>query len=302
VSIGLGSGAAASGIQGGVSTPDELLERVRILERCQADTHRRPLGPLHQTFRHLVKSPPSAFDVGARKRAEKLVASVTDDQVIRPQSSSHRDRYVAEQSVTNGMALQVVDRLETIDVDEGENESAIRATRTSDLPPDVEQAAATRKRAGQHVNSRRRALARRVAAIMCGALTIARSFHPVPRARLAVVCRLLALAPRRAAGRPFLHRGGAIASLGGAIASFGGAVAFFGGAVASLGTTITRVDHRAELPGRALARRPWRTECPRRVELPREHARIDKRRLIDFSTDVVDDHRLLPRRRRPSTP
>jgi hypothetical protein len=37
----------------------------------------------------------------------------------------------------------------------------------------VEQAAATRKRAGQHVNSGRHALARRVASIVCGALTIA---------------------------------------------------------------------------------------------------------------------------------
>jgi hypothetical protein len=123
------------------------------------------------------------------------------------------------------MAPHVIDRLEPIDVDERENESAIRATCPGHLPLEVDQSATTAERAGQHVNSRLRAIARGLAPIASGTLTIARSVHPVLRSRLAVTCRLFARAPRQAAARRFPVLFGAVASLGGAVASLRGAVA-----------------------------------------------------------------------------
>lgn len=136
--INLLSRATASGIEGGVSTHDELVERVRVREHRQAHTRGRVRATLGQIPRHLVNPPPSALDVGARKRAEELVASVSDDKVIRPQPGSQRHRHVGQQLVADSVALHVIDRLETVDVDQGENQSPIRAASPVDLPLEID--------------------------------------------------------------------------------------------------------------------------------------------------------------------
>src|SRR5205807_2534369 len=80
--VSLTSCAAAFRIERGVSTRGELAERVALFECRQAHADGRPWVPLRQISRHLVKPSPSAFDVGAGKRAEELVASVADDKVV----------------------------------------------------------------------------------------------------------------------------------------------------------------------------------------------------------------------------
>src|SRR5947209_6513385 len=91
--------------------------------------------------RHLVEPSPSAFYVRAGKRAEELVTSVADDKVVRPQTGSEGHRHVAEQLIACRVAVDVVGRLETVDIDEGENESPIRAAGSVQLMLEVGHAA-----------------------------------------------------------------------------------------------------------------------------------------------------------------
>ena len=146
--------ATAFGVEGCVSTRDELAERVPVRERRQTHTNGRLGDPFRQISRHLVKPLPSSFDVAARKRAEKLVASVSDDKVVRSQLGSQRQRHVPEQLVAGSVALNVVDGLEAVDVDERENESPIRAPCPVNLPLEIDEATAASKCSGQDIYAR----------------------------------------------------------------------------------------------------------------------------------------------------
>jgi hypothetical protein len=168
----LPSRAPASGIEVGVSTRDELVERVWIRERRQTHTEGRLGASLRQVSLHFVKPALSTFDVAARKRAEELVASVADDKVVGPQAGSQRHRHFAEQLVAGSVALHVIDRLETVDVDEGENESPSRATGPVDLPLQIDQPPATLKRSGQDINAC-------LLAVAGGLVAVARGFDAV---------------------------------------------------------------------------------------------------------------------------
>jgi len=61
--------------------------------------------------------------------------------------------------VAGRVAQRVIDRLQTVNVDERENESSIRAARPVKLPLEIDQAALTSKRPGQAVNASLRAVA-----------------------------------------------------------------------------------------------------------------------------------------------
>ena len=59
-----------------------------------------------------------------------------------------------KQLIAGSVALRVIGRLETVDVDEGEDESPIRATDPVDLPLEIDKAAIASKRSGQTVEAR----------------------------------------------------------------------------------------------------------------------------------------------------
>ena len=145
------------------------------------------------------------------------------------------------------MALHVIDRFQTVDVDEGENESPIRAAGTIDLPLQIDQATVTSKRSGQAINARLRAIAGGLPPIVCGPLTITRSVGPVAGCRCAVAARLRALTRREAAVRPVALVGRTIARLGRAVTFLGRAVTFLGRAVTFLGRAVAFVGRQAFL-------------------------------------------------------
>jgi len=244
--IGWFARVSACGVQGAVGTRGELVERVPVLERRQPHTHGRPRVPLRQISRHLVKPPPGALEVGARERAEELVASVADDKVVRPQPGSQRHGHVAEQLVAGGVALRVVGRLERVDVDEGEDESSIRAADPVDLELEIENAAIASKRSGQAVNARMPAVVLGLAPIASRPLTITRCLGPVVGCLLAVAGCLLALVRREASARPFTFVGRAVAGFRRPVASLGRAVALIGRAVPPVGRQ-ARLRHIGQL-------------------------------------------------------
>jgi hypothetical protein len=123
------------------------------------------------------------------------------------------------------MPLQVVDRLETVDVDEGENESPIRPAGPVDLPLEIDHAVVTSKRPGQVVNAGLRAVTGGLLPILRRPLTITRSLGSVAGCQRP-------LARREAAVRPFAIVGRAVASLGRSVASISRAVASLGRSVA----------------------------------------------------------------------
>ena len=174
-----------------------------VLKRRQPHAHGRPRVPLRQISGHLVKPPPGALEIGARERAEELVASVADDKVVRPQPSSQRHGHVAEQLIAGSVALRVIGHLETVDVDEGEDEPPIRAADPVDLELEIDHAAVASKRSGQAVNARMPAVVLGLAPIASRQLTITRCLGPVVSCLLAVAGCLLALARREASDRPF---------------------------------------------------------------------------------------------------
>src|SRR5439155_25112320 len=61
-----------------------------------------------------------------RKHAHELVSAPPDDGVIRAQASPQRADQVLQQPIAGGVAGAVVNRLESVEVDEGDGELAAR--------------------------------------------------------------------------------------------------------------------------------------------------------------------------------
>jgi hypothetical protein len=77
--------------------------------------------------------------VDASHRADELVATEARDQVIRAQSVSQAASNLSQQAVTGEVTFTVVDFLEVVHVDEGENEAIVGAPGASDLALKVSQ-------------------------------------------------------------------------------------------------------------------------------------------------------------------
>ena len=84
------------------------------------------------------------------------------------------------------MAVLVVDRLETVDVDEGDDESPVRSTGAVDLPLEIHRPALTSKRSGQAVKAG-------LLPVACCQPAIVRRQPAVVRRQSAVVRRVLSV-------------------------------------------------------------------------------------------------------------
>ena len=127
------------------------------------------------------------------------------------------------------MAVHVIDDLETVHVDEGEDELPVRAAGPVDLPLEIGQATVTSKRPGQAVNACLLAVAGRL-------LTITRSRGSVAGRGFAVAGRLLALSDSEAAVRPYAVVGRSIAFVRRMVTQLGHAIASAGSVVALVAT------------------------------------------------------------------
>ena len=161
------------------------------------------------------------FDRRSGHHAHELVAAVADDQVVGTKVAANRADRSLQQRVAGTVTLQVVDRLQTDDVDIGDGEQGRRSARPLDLPFEVRQAC------GAHSCSRelvgfgdRELLKQRVAVEL--------RLEPVASRLLAVVGRLLAIGrgPRAA-----LEGGGTVEQ----------------GVLAGLDGTVEKTGHRAPL-------------------------------------------------------
>jgi len=147
---------------------------------------------------------PSGVDIAARERAQKLVASEADNNVVRSQLGSQRQRHVAEQLVAGCVALNIVDGLEAVDIDEREHELPVRAACPVNLPLESGQATATSERSGQDIDA-------------C-LVAVAGSLVAVARCAFAGQGCQLVMADRALRGRAGTFLGRAVAFLGRAVA------------------------------------------------------------------------------------
>ena len=140
----------------------------------------------------------------------------------------------SEQRVARGMALAVVDLLELVDVDEGEDETAGAVTSTVDLPLECEHSQSAAQRAGEWIELRlfqrlfqKLAIPGRGRAIRSGAFAVHRSAGTLGGCASTHVCGVV---PRGLRGRA---RKAEVA-----IQRCGDEVALHGGAIPRVGPQI----------------------------------------------------------------
>src|SRR2546426_1244862 len=122
------------------------LDRVHLLvgSTQQADDVVRPVqlshadaesdtGSLRLGLDPAQLGPPRVGD-GVREDAYELIAAVANDQVLAAQAGPERVGEAAQQLVARLVAARVVSLLQPVDVEEGDREGALLASRTGDLP------------------------------------------------------------------------------------------------------------------------------------------------------------------------
>src|ERR1035437_2362978 len=110
--------------QAGVGPQDELVERVIRQQGGQAHGDPDPNGILE---RLIDRSEPAlhAFRIDSAQPAHELVPAVADNRVEGPQIGPEGCSQCPEHVIACGVPIPVVDALQSIDVDEGDDEAAI---------------------------------------------------------------------------------------------------------------------------------------------------------------------------------
>lgn len=219
---------SALDVEGLVCAFDEVFEIVERLELCQSNGQRRVMR-VGQVAVDEQKSFGSVRDGHIRQPADELIAAVSNDQVVRAKVSPDRVRRAAQEPVTSSMASRVVDRLEVVNVHEGQRQRLLCSFRPRYLTLQLENSCVSSVGVREAVDEVGRTLSRRE--------------HAVGRCRLAVVRR------SRAVARPFptiAKRGrtvtpGGHVDVAGQLAGFRTAIPSIGSCVCNVGGLVARV-------------------------------------------------------------
>ncbi len=114
------------GVHHGVSASDQVTQGLVRLEFGEANADMRLSGHSKAGVSNL-EAPLRLGQIEVKKTADELVAPVADDQVVLTDHAADGVDNLAQQLVPGRVALRIVQRLETVDVHEGEHEGAARS-------------------------------------------------------------------------------------------------------------------------------------------------------------------------------
>ena len=193
-------GAALGRVQRGVAADDEIVEQLVGPELDHADADAGVVVVAGQLVLDLGEAPARVVGVGARERADELVAAVADDRVERAQLGADRGDDALQERVAGEVAVAVVERLEPVHVDEGQHEPAVGPAGAIDLVLQRDLAHLAAQRTGEVVVVGVAQLDRGAGAIVRRRLAVVRGGRAILGGARAVVrhaCAQRREAPRR---------------------------------------------------------------------------------------------------------
>src|SRR5215211_2038591 len=177
---------AAAGQQVLVGSGDELVRGVVVAQFAEAHAHRLLALGAVQVYAEVLKAP-AGLVRGDRQHAEELIAAETDEQVVGAHVMSQSVGDAGEQLIPRGVALLIVDRLESVDVHKGGNERATFPPRALHLVLEFFEPDPSSPRAGQFVGCRLLELAHGLLAVLRGLLAVAGGLRAVAGPLLSVI-------------------------------------------------------------------------------------------------------------------
>lgn len=141
-------------VQVGIGPGHERLEGVSADDRGESGAHGSARTERREGLFDLSDARGGDRECGFGEGAYELVAPSAHDDVVGAQRGGDRRRHVAQEKITGGMSMRVVDGLQRVHVDHGEDQAVTRPTRPVELVRERQLPGAATKDAGQLVKAR----------------------------------------------------------------------------------------------------------------------------------------------------